>query len=273
MTSGPEDLQRRGLAGLVQLRTDYGFSASDAESGRYPALYGRDSLWTVLLLLAAVDLTGDEAAAALAIAAGRDILRSLAGLQGTVTDDRIEEQPGKIPHEHHPVPSAHAVAMELPLVGGRSYAGFDETFLFVLAYRAFARFQPDDPVVGDLAPNVQRALEWIDACADEDGDGLYEYQRRNPANLLNQAWKDSFDAATHTGFDVPPHPIAWIEVRPTRALCAAGRSASTIDSGSGTMSAWPWRSTASSDLSAWCRRTPGTPCGPAPSPTNGSTRS
>lgn len=209
----PEALRRLGLDGLGQLRTEYGFSASDPESGLYPALYGRDSLWTLLLLLAAVGLRDDEEVVALAAGAGPDILRALAALQGREVDDRVEEQPGKIPHEHHPVPSPHALDMELPLAAGRSYAGFDETFLFVLAYEAFVAFRPSDPVVADLASNVERARTWIVKYADEDGDGLYEYRRRNPANLLNQVWKDSFDAATHTGFDVPPHPVAWIDVQ------------------------------------------------------------
>jgi glycogen debranching enzyme len=103
--------------------------------------------------------------------------------------------------------------MQLPLADGRSYGGFDETFLFVLAHDAFVRFHPDHVVDEELWPNVERALDWIDTDGDPDGDGLYEYARRNPANLLNEVWKDSFDAATHTGFDVPPQPLAWLEVQ------------------------------------------------------------
>jgi glycogen debranching enzyme len=103
--------------------------------------------------------------------------------------------------------------MGLPLERGRSYAGFDETFLFVLAYDAFVAAHPQHPIAHNVRTNVERALGWIDTFADPDGDGLFEYTRRNPANLLNQVWKDSFDSATHSGFDVPAHPLAWLEVQ------------------------------------------------------------
>jgi glycogen debranching enzyme len=101
----------------------------------------------------------------------------------------------------------------LPLADGRSYGGFDETFLFVLAYDAFAGTHEGNPAIDELWPSVERALHWIDEWADPDGDGLFEYARRHPANLLNEVWKDSFDAATHTGFDIPPGPLAWLEVQ------------------------------------------------------------
>lgn len=208
-----DDLVEMGVAGLQSLERDHGVDASDADSGLYPALYGRDSLWVLLLLERAAALWSDPRIDALLERLGPRILTSLAALQGTAVDDTVEEQPGKIPHEYHPVPSPHAEEAGLPLADGRSYAGFDETFLFVLAYDAFVGSHAGHPVGRQLEPNVARALAWIDDDADCDGDGLFEYLRRNPANLLNQVWKDSFDSATHTGFDVPPHPVAWLEVQ------------------------------------------------------------
>lgn len=207
------DLVRMGLDGLESLRSEDGFQASDTETGLYPALYGRDSLWSLLLLLEAAALGADDRVGALVARSGPRILTSLAELQGTRVNDLIEEQPGRIPHEHHPAPSAHVKAMRLPLVEGRSYGGFDETFLFVLAYCAFVRAHGNLAVTDQLRGNLQRALAWVDRYADADGDGLYEYTRRHPANLLNQVWKDSFDAVTHTGFDVPPQPLAWLDVQ------------------------------------------------------------
>jgi glycogen debranching enzyme len=206
-------LTDRGLEALHSLRSPRGFDASDAASGLYPALYGRDSLWVLLLLSAALEIRPDERVAELLRDSGPLVLSSLAALQGSRVNDLVEEQPGRIPHEFHEVPSAHARDMALPLVDGRSYGGFDETFLFVLAYDAFASTHHAHPATDALWPNVARALEWIDAWADPDGDGLFEYVRRHPANLLNEVWKDSFDAATHTGFDVPPGPLAWLEVQ------------------------------------------------------------
>ncbi len=207
------ELLQMGLDGLGALRSSHGFDASDADTGLYPALYGRDSLWVLLLLLEAAALRTDERVNALVAESGPTVLTSLAGLQGTSTNDLVEEQPGRIPHEYHPVPSPHAWDMGLPLAEGRSYGGFDETFLFVLAYHAFSSTHPGDAVAEQLWPNVQRAISWIDTYADADGDGLFEYTRRHPANLLNEVWKDSFDSATHTGFDVPPQPLAWLEIQ------------------------------------------------------------
>jgi glycogen debranching enzyme len=208
------DLRRMGLESLHRLRSSTGFSASDAETGLYPALYGRDSLWVLLLLVDALDLRPDGDVAALLAATGPLTLQSLASLQGTRQDDRVEEQPGRIPHEYHSTGGTpHSQEAGLPLSEGRSYGGFDETFLFVLAYDAFVRTHPDSSVAVDLWPNVTRALTWIHDEADEDGDGLFEYTRRGAGNLLNEVWKDSFDSATHTGFDVPPQPLAWLEVQ------------------------------------------------------------
>lgn len=207
------DLLRMGLDALDSLRSEHGFDASDAETGLYPAMYGRDSLWVLLLLLEAAALRSDERVDALVADAGPRILTSLATLQGTTVNDLVEEQPGRIPHEYHPEPSPHAQDMGLPLADGRSYGGFDETFLFVLAYEKFVDAHKGHPIADQLWPNVRRALAWIDEYADADGDGLFEYTRRHPANLLNQVWKDSFDSATHTGFDVPPQPLAWLEIQ------------------------------------------------------------
>jgi glycogen debranching enzyme len=202
-----------GIEGLEALRSEHGFNASDAETGLYPALYGRDSLWVMLMLLEAAAISVDDRLNALVADCGPRILTALASRQGATLNDLVEEQPGRIPHEYHPMPSAHVKDMELPLVDGCSFGGFDETFLFVLAYEKFVEAHKSHPLADRLRPNVRRALDWIDTYADADGDGLFEYTRRHPANLLNQVWKDSFDSATHTGFDVPPQPLAWLEVQ------------------------------------------------------------
>ena len=208
-TPDPRALWRLGRYQLEALRNERGFMASEA-IGLYPALYGRDSLWILLFLLEAAVWNTASSFLAWVREAGQAILRSLCDLQGTELDDRIEEQPGKIIHEYHERPSAHAIRMEVPLHGGRSFAGFDETFLFVVAFGRFADRFPDDPLVEEAWPSVEAALEWIDRFGDEDGDGLFEYRRRDPDNLLNQIWKDSYDAITVNGFDVPVHPVAWI---------------------------------------------------------------
>jgi glycogen debranching enzyme len=214
---------RLALRALRDLQLPQGFAASDA-AGLYHTVFGRDSLWICLLLLQAEQMTGSaEFRGWVCDAVGR-CLTGLAGSQGSGHNDEVEEQPGRIIHEVHDEPTAHAIASGLPLdARGRSFAGFDQTFLFITAVYQYALRFPADARVATLWPHVERAVDWVDSYADEDGDGLYEYTRRGPRNLVHQVWKDSFDAITHVGFDVPAPPIAWIDVQgyAYRALCDA----------------------------------------------------
>jgi glycogen debranching enzyme len=207
------DLWSDGWRALRGLETPAGFTASDRATGRYWALFGRDSIWILLFLLEAADRRGDPGFMSWVEERGNRIFASLSAHQGTSVDDFIEEEPGKIIHEFHEGADAELASIGLPLRNGRSYSGFDQTFLFVTAFRRFAQLFPASQSVKGIWPAVVRAIEWIEGYADEDEDGLYEHRRRNPANHVNQVWKDSFDAATHLGFDIPPQPLAWIDVQ------------------------------------------------------------
>ena len=212
---------------LCQLQTRYGFAASDAATGYYAALFGRDSLWMLMFLLQALEPTHLPSAPAFkdwlegkapdfkGWLEGRAtaIFRELCETQGTIIYDPTEEQPGKIVHEVREQLDQRLRESGLLFAKGRSYSGFDQTFLFIIAYKMFHEVFPESPVVESTWPHVVRALDWIERYADHDGDGLFEYKRRNPSNLLNQVWKDSYDSIVQTGFDVPPHPLAWIEVQ------------------------------------------------------------
>ena len=198
---------------LRSLETEYGFAASEAATGLYNALFGRDLLWVLLFLLETRRLRNGTGFGNWVREAGNRILSSLASTQGQQVDDATEEQPGKIVHEVRRRPDQRLVDYGMPFVDGKSYAGFDQTFLFISAVRAYAESFGARVVPRDVILSVERAAIWINQHADLDGDGLYEYSRRNQANPVNQSWKDSFDSITHTGFDVPPPPIAWIEVQ------------------------------------------------------------
>jgi glycogen debranching enzyme len=177
-------------------------------------LFGRDSLWMLLLLLEAERLGVAPTLSGRVERAGARILGALARLQGARVDDAIEEQPGKILHEQRELLDARLRAYGMPFVDGRSYASFDATFLFVCGFAAYAARFPQHAVNTAVWPAVERALTWIEDYADADGDGLYEYCRRDRRNPRNQVWKDSFDSvSTLSGFDVPPDPVAWIEVQ------------------------------------------------------------
>ncbi len=71
----------------------------------------------------------------------------------------------------------------------------------------------DEQLVEELLPNAYAALEWIDKYGDLDGDGFVEYQRRSPKGLVNQGWKDSWDANMHRDGTIAKTPIALCEVQ------------------------------------------------------------
>ena len=201
------------LSALRELRAEHGFNASDA-AGLYPALFGRDSLWILLMLLESSQLRESPDFDTWVEKAGEDALRALCDTQSDQIDDSIEAQPGRIIHEIQLRPTPHARASGMPHDGrGRTFSGFDQTFLFITAYRRFADAFPGNPVAEQGWPHAARAIHWIERFADEDGDGFFEYSCRDSRNLLNQTWKDSFDSVTHTGLAPPPSPLAWIDVQ------------------------------------------------------------
>jgi glycogen debranching enzyme len=212
------------LSHLRQLRQPYGFAASEPETGIYHALFGRDSLWTLLFLLEAQRLVALPRFDRWLESVARDIVTALASHQGQDLNDAIEEQPGKIIHEYRETIDQRLEHMCLVFDGGRSYAGFDQTFLFVIAVGVLARNSPFEAVAAEAWPALVRALDWMDSYADPDGDGLFEYERKDERNLLHQSWRDSFDSVTVAGADVPIPPIAWLSVQ-AYAYMALGEAA------------------------------------------------
>src|SRR5207247_4661834 len=59
----------------------------------------------------------------------------------------------------------------------------------------------------------QAALTSIDQYGDQDGDGFVEYLCRAPGGIVNQGWKDSFDAIVHADGTIATGPIALVEVQ------------------------------------------------------------
>ena len=99
-------------------------------------------------------------------------------------------QPGKIEHEVR-----YGELAALHLVPHTPYFGSHEaTTLYVLVAALAWRWHGDRDALDALRAHVDRALSWIDADGDVDGDGLQEYQTRSPTGYYNQGWKDSPDA-------------------------------------------------------------------------------
>jgi len=163
----------------------------------FMTLFGRDSLITSWMLLP-LDLS-------LAL----NTLRTLASLQGERENPLTEEQPGRILHETRSGRDA-----SLALGGGSVYYGtVDATPLFVMLLGELARWGLSADLADELLPHADRALDWIVNYGDQDGDGLVEYQRATEQGLVNQGWKDSFDAITFASGQIAEPPIALAEVQ------------------------------------------------------------
>jgi glycogen debranching enzyme len=64
-----------------------------------------------------------------------------------------------------------------------------------------------------LWPAIEAALNWIDVSGDRDRDGFVEYQRATEKGLVNQGWKDSFDAVFHADGRLAEGSVALAEVQ------------------------------------------------------------
>ncbi len=164
----------------------------------FMALFGRDSILTSFQALPY--LPGLAATT----------LRVLAARQARTRDDFHEQEPGKILHELR--------FGELTACGDRPHSPYygtaDATPLFLVLLDEYHRWTGDDQLVRDLEPNARAALEWIEDSGDADGDGYVEYARRNPlTGLVNQCWKDSWDAIQCADGTLARGPIATCEIQ------------------------------------------------------------
>jgi glycogen debranching enzyme len=164
----------------------------------FMALFGRDSL--IASYQALPYLPGLAATT----------LRVLAARQALMRDDFHEQEPGKILHELR--------FGELTARGERPhspyYGSADATPLFLVLLDEYHLWSGDDQLVRDLEPNARAALEWIEDSGDMDGDGYVEYARRNPrSGLVNQCWKDSWDAIQFADGTLAKGPIATCEIQ------------------------------------------------------------
>ena len=191
---------RRSIADLRLLRNDGPMRGEHYVAAGIPwftTLFGRDSLITSLQVL---PFMPDVA---------RETLRILADWQATEDDPGRDMEPGKILHELRVGELARTG--ELP---HRPYYGsIDATPLWLILLDETYRWTGDLDLVRSLWPNALAALAWIDKYGDRDGDGFVEYERRTPAGLLNQGWKDSGDAIRHRDGTLAVAPIALVEIQ------------------------------------------------------------
>lgn len=176
---------------------DDGTPYIDAGVPWFSALFGRDSLITAYECLGVnPELSWG-------------VLRGLGALQGTKVDEWREEEPGKILHELRV--GELAGAGEIPHTP--YFGSVDATPLWLVLLTYAYTWTGDLEAVRNLWPNALAALEWIDRYGDLDGDGYVEYQRRSPRGLVNQGWKDSWNAIVHPDGTRAEGPIALVEVQ------------------------------------------------------------
>jgi glycogen debranching enzyme len=164
----------------------------------FMALFGRDSLITSLQTLPYEP------------GLARTTLRVLAERQAVTRDDFHEMEPGKILHEVR--------FGELTARGERPHSPYfgsaDATPLFLVVLAEYFRWTGDADLVRELEPHARAALDWIADSGDVDGDGYVEYERRNQASgLVNQCWKDSWDAIQFADGSLARGPIATAEIQ------------------------------------------------------------
>jgi glycogen debranching enzyme len=186
--------------GALRMHPDLAEGATLPAAGLpwFMALFGRDSLITSFQALPY--LPGLAATT----------LRVLAARQAQVRDDFHEQEPGKILHELR--------FGELTACGERPHSPYfgtaDATPLFLVLLDEYHRWSGNDELVRALEPNARAALAWIEDSGDADGDGYVEYACRNAATgLVNQCWKDSWDAIQFADGTLARGPIATCEIQ------------------------------------------------------------
>lgn len=190
---------------LEKSRADLALLTSLMETGPYPyagipwfsTAFGRDAIitaWQILWFEPSL---------------AKGVLTYLAAHQAEEVSAFRDSAPGKIMHETRR--GEMAALGEIPF--GRYYGGVDTTPLFVCLAGAYAERTGDMALIDQLWPHLERALHWIEAYGDSDGDGFIDYARGQESGLANQGWKDSHDSIFHADGRFPNGPIALIEVQ------------------------------------------------------------
>ena len=162
----------------------------------YTAFFGRDSLaasWQAAILSS--DLM-------------QGALTALAATQGGTTNDWLDEQPGRMLHEHHRGPLA---ALRFG-PHERYYGDVTSSFYYPVVVGALWHWTGELDRVRPFVRPALDALAWADGCARRE-DGFYVYRTRSEQGEKNQGWKDSGDAIVHADGTQVSDPLGTCEMQ------------------------------------------------------------
>ncbi len=169
----------------------------------------------------------------------RQILLTLASLQGQTKNDTNEEEPGKIIHEYRTskVDGQNLDSVSLHIFqelaskwGGNDhelayYGSIDSTPQFVRTVGHYCNYhgtqflnksvQLRDGQFITMGQALALSTDWLVDKLNESKSGLLEYQAKNPRGIENQTWKDSYEFYIHKNGQIVNHnmPVASIEVQ------------------------------------------------------------
>lgn len=195
-----EHIYRRSLIDLAALRFRTPVLVGSLPAAGLPwfmAVFGRDSLLTSYQALPFVPHLAATT------------LRTLALLQARADDPYRDADPGKIPHE---LRFGELTAFE-EVPHAPYYGSADATPLFLILLEEYVRWTGDRELARSLETEARAAIAWIDNYGDRDGDGYIEYERRSPAGLENQCWKDSGDSIVFSDGTLAATPRATCELQ------------------------------------------------------------
>lgn len=164
----------------------------------FATVFGRDSLIAAYQLLPFVPDVAEGT------------LRYLAAQQGTEYDDRREEAPGKIPHEHrHGELAARGFIPHTPY-----YGTIDATVLWLVLFEETVRWTGDEDLVDELWPTAEAAMDWLETAIEQTGDDPFLYYSASPDHgLHHKAWRDTEASIQFADGEYAEAPLATAEVQ------------------------------------------------------------
>lgn len=160
----------------------------------FAAAFGRDQ-----------DITGLELLP-FAPKVAREALINLAAYQGTASDDKTEEAPGKIMHELRLGEMARCKEIAFTPY----YGSVDSTPLWLNLFCDYWNWTGDKALTNKLKDNAKAALDYVEH-ASADGYLTYSFKPNLP--LANQGWKDSEDSIMYADGSMVKSPVAVCEAQ------------------------------------------------------------